>query len=1267
MEEYELMTGDDDNLSLFDSLSQLCTMFAISDFGFIPFTTLSKKVIKALKTKKDDGDIFVMSVRALALFFEKFGTNTKQLQKHAAELETCLRSVFGVVVTPERLKRLKFNQCTASELPDELLKCLRLLEVRHIKEGLPTVDEQIAFCQVALDGSKWMCCKVIYHLTYLVRARSLSSVQCGVVGTIIVDQLSGLASLDLDADWDEQLRAVTGCLVTLQVWGSAEYHKKNGKDMRFTVAKAFLRMLNTVNSDSGSYPLLLACADVLVDENVFSLVSPGDIDRALLMLCTDLEKSSAAFLKFSDPFTANTGLANHQFDGDAIAALPNLQWNLAAPQWSSLSLLAKLLGGAPVTRSEYLWAWRGEDGEYYSYNKKQRERFTQCYRSATSEVKFKGGKRVLSIAHMTDTSVSHKQSTFVYFQPIPVQYTLTGEPLRTVDPRSVATFLCKLTKLTNVRRVLRTVSMGNTPVAQLATMISLHLLSLDAPSHTEETLSTLRSLITSQSGEQLERIANRLLQGNKKWAPVLREAGVADALTRLLKHPNTAPTDSHTRKRGRSASPIPRVSPVVQLIEHLEVAPPSPVALPRTTAARFSFEDASVTDLVEFLDRETDWQDSASSEALDALSTNTKKTIFLSITAYLLKKLQECSVSGRLQSLSSILEDENSFSVTVCSPSGNTSQTKDGGLRCKNGHRLKVHFSTNWECNVCKKNRSPFGSMACRLCNVDFCKQCVERAMGTIQVSVSASVSDLSNYLQNKSAPGQTEVGVLFNENGVLSNSCPISAVQQCNNVHYSRLSSNCKCGKRAPRCILALPASSGGRCYEKVIQHFSSTLKLESSVCYAVMDAVSSCGPLLFQRGVAGLPAVVRNILTLISPLLPTTFNVSVLRFLAIGCRRFALQSIHEGGTVFRGTVQGEIQTNGLSSKIVTSRTIDANTIGKLYEHFCGKLPQRNKVEVGFHGEEGTGTGPTQEFYTEVSRYFSTHKEIWYKTDDGVVLGFPTNSGKYEKEFFTLGAILGRAFIDHYFTSVELSPLFWEAVLLHSPRREETNEEMSPALALFTKLQPIAAKSMSVILSSTDSELEEMGMYDEEGNVLQHHNAASFVNAQVQKSLEHALENVFYFSLGLSQSLELPALQLFTVDNLCRMFGGAGSDDGDAPLFTETELRQVVTEAHGYAAGSKEVATFVSIVGGEFGRLEQKYFLEFVTGCDRLPLNGLQGLERKITVVRKEMEDKNEGTLPSCNTCFLYVKLPPYSSRKIMKERLLFAITEGRKHFSLS
>jgi E3 ubiquitin-protein ligase TRIP12 len=94
--------------------------------------------------------------------------------------------------------------------------------------------------------------------------------------------------------------------------------------------------------------------------------------------------------------------------------------------------------------------------------------------------------------------------------------------------------------------------------------------------------------------------------------------------------------------------------------------------------------------------------------------------------------------------------------------------------------------------------------------------------------------------------------------------------------------------------------------------------------------------------------------------------------------------------------------------------------------------------------------------------------------------------------------------------------------------------------------------------------------------------------------------------------------------------------------------------------------------------------------GCPRLPAGGLAALQPRLTVVRKHPTGDGsatpggtpigslketagggtvlaDGDLPSVMTCANYIKLPPYSCKEVMRQRLLYAIREGQGSFDLS
>ena len=71
------------------------------------------------------------------------------------------------------------------------------------------------------------------------------------------------------------------------------------------------------------------------------------------------------------------------------------------------------------------------------------------------------------------------------------------------------------------------------------------------------------------------------------------------------------------------------------------------------------------------------------------------------------------------------------------------------------------------------------------------------------------------------------------------------------------------------------------------------------------------------------------------------------------------------------------------------------------------------------------------------------------------------------------------------------------------------------------------------------------------------------------------------------------------------------------------------------------------------------------MTGNPTLPAGGLQGLKPPITVVRRESDNKSVSSdeyLPSVMTCVNYLKLPPYSSARLLGAKLRTAIREGQE-----
>jgi E3 ubiquitin-protein ligase TRIP12 len=131
--------------------------------------------------------------------------------------------------------------------------------------------------------------------------------------------------------------------------------------------------------------------------------------------------------------------------------------------------------------------------------------------------------------------------------------------------------------------------------------------------------------------------------------------------------------------------------------------------------------------------------------------------------------------------------------------------------------------------------------------------------------------------------------------------------------------------------------------------------------------------------------------------------------------------------------------------------------------------------------------------------------------------------------------------------------------------------------------------------------------------------------------------------------------------------------------------LSEALKADHGFNGESRAIRDLVEILS-EYDPTTRRNYLQFVTGSPKLPIggkpllytyyprlmvssSGFRGLNPPLTVVRKPHEAPltADDYLPSVMTCVNYLKLPEYSSKSIMREKLRIAIQEGMGSFHLS
>jgi len=379
--------------------------------------------------------------------------------------------------------------------------------------------------------------------------------------------------------------------------------------------------------------------------------------------------------------------------------------------------------------------------------------------------------------------------------------------------------------------------------------------------------------------------------------------------------------------------------------------------------------------------------------------------------------------------------------------------------------------------------------------------------------------------------------------------------------------------------------------------------------------------------------------------------------------------------------------------------------------------------LEVEFFNEVGTGTGPTLEFYTLVSHELQLRSLGLWRTDP-VPAGatgeqadrvdaphglFPAplkwfgapeeHAHKVKEHFRLLGRLAAKAIQDGRLMDLPLAPAFYRRALRGLPlgmtdliavdptlgrslarlcalsRRkaalEATGAPAADVRALTLDGVPVEDLCMSFTFPGEAAlELKPGGG----GCEVTIDNLPEYVEAVANAVIgDGVAQQVQAFREGFSSILPVEQMQGFSEGELESLL--CGSEE----RWTAEQLVDAIKLDHGYTGSSAPVRHLFEVLE-ELGAPDQRAFLRFVTGAPRLPPGGLRALNPKLTVVCRHPaggmpagSTPATGTvaadrdLPSAMTCANFLKLPPFSSKEVLKDRLYYAIREGQCAFDLS
>ncbi|CAN0926806.1 E3 ubiquitin-protein ligase UPL4 [Linum grandiflorum] len=374
-----------------------------------------------------------------------------------------------------------------------------------------------------------------------------------------------------------------------------------------------------------------------------------------------------------------------------------------------------------------------------------------------------------------------------------------------------------------------------------------------------------------------------------------------------------------------------------------------------------------------------------------------------------------------------------------------------------------------------------------------------------------------------------------------------------------------------------------------------------------------------------------------------------------------------------------------------------------------------KTPVEIEYNEEVGTGLGPTLEFYTLVAREFQKSDLLMWRgkhsssTVKDVLTGhsdvvsptglFPcpippmmdvsngTQFSEISKKFVLLGQIVAKALQDGRVLDLPFSKAFYKLILnqeLNICDIPSFDPELGRALLEFQALvnrkkllESDVGDNSSAHFDACfrNTRIEDLCLdftlpgypdyaldANQDNKMVNMDNLEEYVTLVVDATVCSGItRQTEAFKSGFNQVFPIEHLKIFTEEELERLLCG------EPDFWSQSnELVDLIKFDHGYTASSPPVVNLLEIIQ-EFDYEKRRSFIQFVTGAPRLPPGGLASLNPKLTIVRKHCSGSSDGDLPSVMTCANYLKLPPYSSKEKMKEKLIYAITEGQGSFHLS
>ena len=325
-----------------------------------------------------------------------------------------------------------------------------------------------------------------------------------------------------------------------------------------------------------------------------------------------------------------------------------------------------------------------------------------------------------------------------------------------------------------------------------------------------------------------------------------------------------------------------------------------------------------------------------------------------------------------------------------------------------------------------------------------------------------------------------------------------------------------------------------------------------------------------------------------------------------------------------------------------------------------------RGKLQVTFVDEFGTfeegidAGGLFKEFLIELSKIIFNPGYGLFKITENEQGLYPNPESEsylgYEHLdiFYFVGLVVGRAIYDNILIESEFSQFFLRKILgkiNYVNELQFLDKEMFNNLKFLKNYEGEVA-DLFLTFSVTDYLNKEVELIPNGKQLpVTNENKFKYIYAVANHKLHTEIKaQSKAFISGLSVFVTSDWLQIFNEEELQIVISGAKKKFDVEDLKSHTVYK-------GYMGFDGTVKDFWKVFA-EFTEEEKILLLKFVTSCSRPPLLGFSYLNPQFTI--QHVDNPDGEKLPTASTCFNVLKLPRYSNKNKMKEKLLLAIKSG-------